>query len=193
VQHDADDAGQDEDIFEDRDHASRKHFIERVDVGSDARDEAADRILVEERDVHMLQVPEDLAAQIEHHLLSGPLHGVGLDELQHKRKYQKPDVQSANLRDANQRSTAQTVTDPGVGVGRLRQILVDGNFGEEGTEHVGHRLEHDRDQRYHYMPFVGTKIREQPPHQPAVIRFPYYLFFLVGRHRAETDLDTRLS
>ena len=43
-----DDAGQDEDIFEDRDHASRKHFVERVDVGRDARNQAADGILVEE-------------------------------------------------------------------------------------------------------------------------------------------------
>ena len=37
------------------------------------------------RPVHALQVAEDLAAQIEHDLLAGPLHQVGLEELQDDR------------------------------------------------------------------------------------------------------------
>ncbi len=78
----ADDAEQHEHVLEDRDHARGEHFVQRVDVGGDARDQPADRILVEEADVHVLQVAEDLAAQIEHHLLSGPLHEVGLHEFQ---------------------------------------------------------------------------------------------------------------
>ncbi len=78
AQHDGDNAGEHEDVFEDRDHAGGEHFVQRVDVGGDARDQAADRILVVEADVHALQVAEDLAAQIEHHHLARPLHEVGL-------------------------------------------------------------------------------------------------------------------
>ena len=73
-----------EEVFEDRNHAGGEHFIQGVDVGGDARDQAADRILVVESDVHALQVAEDLAAQIEHHFLAGPLHEIGLQELEHE-------------------------------------------------------------------------------------------------------------
>ena len=64
----------------------------------------------------LLQVAENLAAQIEHHLLPGPLHQVGLHELERKRKDQQPDVQSANLRNAVERRVAQPVAEPGVRV-----------------------------------------------------------------------------
>ena len=45
----------------------------------------ADGVAVEEADVHALDVAEDLAAEIEHDLLAGPLHEVGLDELEERR------------------------------------------------------------------------------------------------------------
>ena len=71
-----------EQVFEDRDHAGGEHLIQRVHVGGDARYQAADRVLVEEGDVQALQMAEDLAAEIEHHFLPGPLHEVGLQELE---------------------------------------------------------------------------------------------------------------
>jgi hypothetical protein len=37
---------------------------------------------VEEAHVHALHVAEDVAAQVEHDLLAGPLHQVGLDEFE---------------------------------------------------------------------------------------------------------------
>ncbi len=85
AQHHAEDAEEHEQIFKDRDHAGGEHLIQRVHVGSDARDQAADRILVEEGNMQALQVAEDLAAQIEHHFLAGPLHEVGLQELQNRK------------------------------------------------------------------------------------------------------------
>ncbi len=93
LQHDADDAGEHEDVFEDRDHAGGEHFVQRVDVGGDAGDQAADGILVVEADVHALQMAEDLAAQIEHHLLPGPLHEVGLQEFQQEAEQHRAHVQ----------------------------------------------------------------------------------------------------
>ncbi len=172
--------------------AGGEHLVERVYVGGDTRDQTANGVFVKEADVHVLQVAEDLAAQIEHYLLAGPLHGVGLDEFQRKSQDQKSNIQAANLRDADERRVAEAVADPGVRVGRLGQVLVDGDLSEERPEDVGHRLEHNRNQGDYHVPLVGTQVREQPPHQPAVIRFAYYFLFLVGGHRAETDLNTRL-
>ena len=50
-EHDADDEGEGEDVFEDGEDAGGEHFVERVDVGGDAGDEAADGVAVEEGDV----------------------------------------------------------------------------------------------------------------------------------------------
>ena len=78
AQHDDDDEGQGEDVLKDREHARGKHLVQGIDVGGDAGDEFADRIAVKEGGRHALQVAEDLAAHIEHDLLAGPLHQVGL-------------------------------------------------------------------------------------------------------------------
>ena len=72
VEHDGDDADQHEDVFEDRDHAGGEHLVQSVHIAGDAGDQAADRVLVEERDVQLLQVAEDFSPQIEHHLLARP-------------------------------------------------------------------------------------------------------------------------
>ena len=73
-QHDQEDSGEHENVIKDRNYAGGKHFIQRVHVAGNARDQAANRIPVKEPDVHVLQVAEDLAAQIEHYLEAGPLH-----------------------------------------------------------------------------------------------------------------------
>ena len=62
MQHDRHDAGEHEHVFENRDHARGEHFVQRVHVSGDARDQPAYRVLVIKADMHVLQVPEDLAA-----------------------------------------------------------------------------------------------------------------------------------
>ena len=71
-----------EDVVEDGEDAGGEHLVEGVDVGGDAGDEAADGIAVEEGGGHALQVAEDLRAHVEHDLLAGPLHEVGLEEFE---------------------------------------------------------------------------------------------------------------
>ena len=95
-------AGKHEDIFENRNHARGEHFIERVDIGRNPRDQASHGILVEEADVHVLQVTENLAAQVEHDFLSGPLHVVGLQEFEQEAKDQQAHIDAADLRDTRQ-------------------------------------------------------------------------------------------
>ena len=81
-EHDDGHEGEGEEVVDDGEDAGGEHFVDGVDVGGEAGDEAADGVRVEEADVHALHVAEDLAAQVEHDLLAGPLHQVGLDELE---------------------------------------------------------------------------------------------------------------
>ena len=81
-------------------HARGEHLVQRVHIGGDAGDEAADGIFVEENDILRLDVAEDLAAQIEHDLLAGPLHQVGLDELEEERHAKRGEIKARNLCDA---------------------------------------------------------------------------------------------
>src|SRR5260221_2712280 len=107
VQHDGDDSGEDKYILEDRDHSGGEHFVQGVDVGGDARDQASHGILVIEADVEALQVAKDLAAQVEHDFLSGPLHEVGLQVFEQKAEEREADVEGGDLRDADQRFAAE--------------------------------------------------------------------------------------
>ena len=95
------DSNQDKDIFKDRDHAGRKHFVERVHIGGDACHQPADRVLVVISDVHALQVAEDFRTQIEHRLLPGPLHVIGLEKFQQEADGERANVQSCDLRDTD--------------------------------------------------------------------------------------------
>ncbi len=91
-QHDKNNSGKHEDIFKDRHHAGGKHFIQRVHVSGDARHQSAHGIPVIEADVHVLQVAENLAAEIEHDFLPGPLHEIGLRVFQSKADQQQRQI-----------------------------------------------------------------------------------------------------
>ena len=107
AQHHAENAEEHEEVFEDGDHAGGEHFVQGVNVGGDARDQAADGILVEEGNVQPLQMAENLAAEIEHHFLAGPLHEVGLQELEQETEDQQADIDGRDLRDAGDRTRAE--------------------------------------------------------------------------------------
>ena len=181
AEHDAEDSGEHEDVFEDRDYAGGEHFVQGVDVGGDAGDQASDGIFVVERDVHALQVPENLAAQVEHDFLPGPLHVIGLQKFEQKGEEQQADVDGGNLRDAGERARAEPTPHPGGCAARRREVAVDGDFGEVGAEHVAEGFKNDGDERNHHLPAIGTQVGEQTPHQAAVVRFAEYLFFLGHR------------
>src|SRR5258708_27109749 len=61
AQHDADDSGEYEQVFKDRNHAGGEHFVQLVDLGGDARDQAPHRDLIVQTDAHALQPAYDLA------------------------------------------------------------------------------------------------------------------------------------
>ncbi len=171
VEHDGDDAGQHEDVFEDGDHAGGEHFVQRVHIAGDTRDQAADGISVEERDVQPLQMAEDLRPQIEHHLLPRPLHDVGLGEFEQEADQQESNVDCRNLRDAHQGLAAEEAIEQRMRLGAAGEIFIDRNLGQVGANDVGAGLEDDGDEGNHDLQPVGTQILKQALHQPAVIRF----------------------
>ncbi len=63
-----------EEIFEDRDHSRGEHVVQSVHIGGDAGYQAPNRVLVIKSDVNALQMAENLAAQVKHYFLAGPLH-----------------------------------------------------------------------------------------------------------------------
>ena len=171
AQHDGQDTGQHKHVFKNRHHPGSEHFVQCVHVGGDARDQSSHRILVVKANVHLLEVTENLAAQIEHYFLSGPLHEIGLQEFEAETKHQQADVDRRNLRDPNQRSAAEPPVKWRVRTGRVREVIVDRDLCEKGPQNVGPRLHDDGRKRNRHLPLVGTQVFEQPLHQPAVICF----------------------
>src|SRR5581483_7916858 len=117
VQHDDQNARQQEDVLEDGHHSGGKHLVQSIHIAGDPRDQPANRIAVEERDVQPLQVAENLAAQVEHYLLPGPLHYVRLGELQQEAEQQEADIHEGNLRDAGERAWAEEAVEQRVRLG----------------------------------------------------------------------------
>ena len=150
-------------------HARREHFVQRIHVAGDACYQAANRILIEERDVQPLQVTEDLAAQVEHHLLPSPLHDVCLCELKQKTEQQDADIHCGNLRNTGQRPRAKKAVKQGMSLGVAGEVFVDCNLGEIRPQHVGARLQHNRNKGDNNLQPIGMQIGQQALHQPAVI------------------------
>ena len=94
--HDDDGEAEHEDVVEDGEDAGGEHLVECVDVGGDAGDETADGILVVEGGGHALEVAEDLAAHVEHDLLAGPLHEVGLEEFEQEGEEESGEVKAGD-------------------------------------------------------------------------------------------------
>ncbi len=85
--------------------------------------------------MHALQMAEDLAAQVEHDLLAGPLHQVGLEEFEDEGDQQSAKVEAGDLRDAGHGLAAEVAGEPGELRGRgVRHVGVDGDLDEVGAE-----------------------------------------------------------
>src|SRR5689334_1153472 len=120
----------------------------------------------------MLEMTEDLAAQIEHNLLPGPLHVVDLREFQDEDGQLDAEVDGSDLCNAVEGVRAEEAVEEPVRRAFVpHQVLVDRSFRKVGANDVCTRLEHNRDQREYHLPAVWAEIRQQPLHQAAVICF----------------------
>ena len=155
AQHDGGNSGQHKHIFENRHHAGGEHFIQGVHIGGDTRNQAADRILVVEADVHVLQVAEDLFAQIEHDHLAGPLHEVSLQIVEQETEHNQSDIHGRDFGDPDIRIRAEKEIERRAPRNR-HQIAVNLDGDQIGPQNIGHGLEKNGNQRNADRPFIGT-------------------------------------
>jgi hypothetical protein len=177
--HDADDEGQREYVFEDGEDAGGEHFVERVDVRGDARDETADGVAIEEGDVQALDVAENLRAQVEHDLLAGPLHEVGLDELQAPTSGECAEVEQRELGDAVHGRRGKFMGEPAAVWDGL-EVGVDRDFDEVGAGDIADGFEEDCERGYSRCQLVGQQVAEEAAGKLRVIHFAYYVIFMAG-------------
>jgi hypothetical protein len=97
LQHGDDYECEHQDIAHDGDQPGSEQIVQNVDVGSHARDQSADRILVEIRYVQRLQVRDELAAQVEHRALPGPLHQIRLAEIEKEPEHDHSEIEQTQL------------------------------------------------------------------------------------------------
>ena len=184
LQHDDDDEDEHEDVLEDRQHAGGEHLVERIDIRGDAGYQLADGVMVEEGGRHALQVAEDLAAQVEHDLLAGPLHGVGLQKLQQVGDEERAEVEKTDLRDAGHRARAEVLGKPGeLRRRRVRHVGVDRDLDEVGPHDVTAGFEDDGERRQRRLHLVRTEVGQQTAHESAVVDLACDLIVLSGFFR----------
>src|SRR5215468_2138968 len=172
LQHDDNDSEKYKDVLKDGYDARGEHVVKGIHIAGYAGDEAPDWILVEESDVHVLKMAEYLAAQIEHHLLAGPQHEVGLGVFEDKAGGQRAYVHQRNLADTHHGlGTEKGIQEAVRLVGSSREVFIDCNLGEIWANNVSSGFEDDGNEGDYNCPFVWTEIAQEPLHQPAVIRF----------------------
>jgi len=126
--------------------------------------------VIKERGLHALQVTEDLAAKIEHDLLAGPLHHVGLRKFEYVGKKQCTEVEAADLGNAGHGSRAKMAREPGeLGRWRIGHVGVDRDLYQVGTHHVGGSFEKDGESGEPGLQFVGFEISKETAHQASVV------------------------
>ncbi len=96
-EHRQDDEAEHQQVAQNHEQPGGEQLIEGVDVGSEPRDQTAHRVAIVEGDIQPLQMPHQLAAQIEHGLLSDPLHQVLLAEVAEHGADQRREVKEGDL------------------------------------------------------------------------------------------------
>ena len=122
---------------------------------------------------------EDLAAEIEHDLLAGPLHHVGLNELEAEDEGERGEIEEAELGDSVDGVGREVVGKPRMlAVGGIK-IGVDGDFDEVGPEDVAGCLEDDGDSRDGDLELVRREIADEAAHEARVVDFADYVVVLL--------------
>ena len=171
-----------EKVIDDGQNAASKHFIDGVDVGSDAGDEAANRVIVEEADMHALHVAEDVAAQIEHDFLAGPLHQVGLDEFKKISGEQRRQVEHGEAGNSLVGAVGEIFEKEPGGTAFVRQddsgravaclggeIAINSHHHQVGSSYITERFEGNGDGRDDCLPPIGFQIMGETPNEPGVV------------------------
>jgi len=129
--------------------------------------------------MHALEVAEDLGAEIEHDLLAGPLHEVGLDELQAEAEGEGGEVDEGKLSDAVSGVRTETAAKP-AGVWDAVEVGVDGDLGEVRPAYIADGFEEDGERGGSGGELVGLEVAEETAHEGAVVGFADYVVVDAG-------------
>ena len=158
------DSGEREDVAKDRNNSGGEQFVEDIDVRDDAREQAADGILIVKGWRQRLQVAEDLHAHVVHDLLAGILKDV---RLQGGRNELGDQQNGENTGDVGK--TAQVVHG---------DVVVDRDHDQPWEGDFQDRFRENQQKRDGDVLLVRPKIGDQPAHQSRVVCFTEYFFFL---------------
>src|SRR5205085_9026348 len=110
-----------------RDESRGEQVVQHVDIGRDARHQAAYRVAVVERQIEALQVLHQLPSQVEHGELSGVLHQVHLGEFGDQGAELEAEVQQADrAKSAPRLRRQQRIEKRGGARGVRLKILING-------------------------------------------------------------------
>src|SRR6202043_3298052 len=113
-------------VAEDGNEAGSKEVIEDVDICGEAGNEPADRMTVEEADMHALHVDHEFPAEVEHGELADRLHDVHLAELCEEDSGQDGEIDGGDLGDAGE-GVGREISVEQAGSVRWFEVTVDGD------------------------------------------------------------------
>ena len=151
------------------DDAGGEQIVQRVDVGGDARDQAADRAAVEEAHRQALQVLENFLAQVVHRLLADRLHDANLHVLQGEAGKQGTQIRQHNPQYADHRRAYRDR----VG-GRGNDVVVHGDVPKRYGPTMSSGATPASGHGQHDHPAVRPQIAHQPPREVRVVGFPSF-------------------
>jgi len=113
---------------------------------------------------------EQVAAQIVHDLLAGPLHQVGLDKGEAVTGYQANNIDESQDVEPGQRVDRQMARNPVGGDVRPRQqIAVHSHLHQIRASHIADRFNGNSDGGNYGLQPIVAQIRAQTTHQPAIV------------------------
>ena len=120
---------------------------------------------------------EDLGAEIEHDFLSGPLHEVGLEELEGVGEEQGGEVEEAEFGDASHGARAEVAGEPReLCAGGVVHVGVDGDLDEIWADDIGGGFEDDSDAGEGGLELVGAQVGEEAAHEASVVGLADHVF-----------------
>ena len=160
-----------EHVADDRDHARGEELVQDVHVVREPGHDAAHRMAIEIGDRQPLQVAEELEPQIQHDVLSHPLHDPRLEIGEQVAEHQHRQIEGG---DAVQ---MQHVAVP--------DAVVDGLLGQVRAGELHHRIEQCDAHRQRDVAAIGAQVAEEAAHEPAVHGAIVTLVFV--RHDASSS------
>ena len=181
-----------EQIGDERDDACREHLVHVLDVVGGARDEAPDRVAVEEAEMQRLDVGEDGAPQVAHRGLPGSRHHQRVDVRERGVHGHRREVERGEPEQRRQTGRRLEPVRHACLAARTHQMVEPGLHDPGGRELEQEDGQHEPE-RERNLRAVGPHVGPQPQQQPPVVRLAesFLLVHRLGSPRARAQASAR--